>query len=385
MINAIVSLIIVLAMLGALTGVLFYLKNDINKINKRMDVDQEGDTAADTRINLLTADIENNYATRRQLKATAADMDVRLTTSQTALQTQLTDMNKATQSRITDFKNAMETQVNGLATELRTFDSQLDFRQRVLQEEVVAMHADFDTKHFTLDGEWDLTKAEASGDLLINNIIPGSKAAVVVGTSMNVVGKLGFSDLANGYTLGVSGDDLSLKLPAKTGKFQLVNGGTNSPQHTFDLNGNVTHVGDVLASGVSRAAGEKDWLHLNQRGDVSEGTMVHGSVVADGGVSVGEWVKVPNGMLYVKDKLGVGTKNPAEALDVKGNARVNDLWIGSYVLFEENGHLYIGKDSKTSKILKISGTDVYRLSTFNNVDGTAPGWGVNNLGQTVGF
>lgn len=378
-----VSVVILVTMVAALAGVLLYLKNDINKIQKRLNVDEESDKMADIRIQTLTSDLEKNYATQRQMKALGTDMDTRLNTSQTALTDQLTTMNTNTQGRITDFKTAMEGEVNTIATELRNFDGELDYRQRVMQEEMLDMGDSFDTRQITLDKEWHLQRGATDGNLVISNNVPNSDASVLVSTGLNVVGKLGFAAVDDGYSLGTAGEDLRLSLPPNTGKFHMV--GADIPQHTFDASGNVMHMGDILAPGVSRKPDEKDWLHLNQRGDASEGTMIHGSIAADGGLAVGDWVKVPNGMMYVKEKLGVGTTTPTEALEVKGNARVNDLWIGSYVIFEENGHLYIGKDTKSAKILKVSGTDVYRLNTYNNVDGSAPGWGINNLGQSVAF
>jgi len=383
-VSAVVMVIVLVTMLAALVGVLFYLKHDINKINTRLKVDEESDKRADVYIKSMDQDLKANYATRVDLKALGTDVDKRFTTSTTALTEQLTTMNTNTQNRITEYTDALNSELSIFKSHINDGMMDLQMKHDVQQEELDTMGAQFETNQLTIENDWQMFRHPDSGDLNIRNMVPDTKAAMVVGTSLNVVGKLGFANVADGYNLGLSGNELRLNLPNASSKFHLVSN-SEQPQHSFDVSGNVIHTGDVVASGVSRNETDAEWLHLNHKGKASEGTKVHGAFATDGGVSVGDWVKVPNGILHVKEKLGVGTKTPTEALDVKGNARVGDLHIGSYILFEEDGHLYIAKDTKTAKILKISGTDVYRLNTFNNVDGTAPGWGINNLGQSVAF
>ena len=384
LVSAVLTVIILITMLGALTGVLFYLKSDINKINKRLKVDEESDSLADVRLKAIDADLQANYASRRDLSDLGKDFDTRLSKSANALTDQLSTMNKNTQSRITDYTTSLNSEISLFKSAVEGELDDLQLKHMVQQEELDGMGTMFNTRQVTVDQDWALFREPINGNLRIHNNVPDSKAALVVGTSLNVVGKLGFAGVTDGYTLGTNGTELQLNLPTANSKFHLMDG-ADKPQHSFDVSGNVIHTGDVLAMGISRTGDDKDWLHLNHRGAASEGTQVHGALATDGGASIGEWVKVPNGILHVKEKLGVGTKTPTEALDVNGNAKVGDLHIGSYILFEEDGHLYIAKDTKTAKILKISGTDVWRLNTYNNVDGTAPGWGVNNMGQSVAF
>lgn len=381
--EVLIIVVILITMLAAMVGVLFYLKHDINKIQRRLNVDEEGDQSIDVRLNALNADIEKNYVTQRQVKALGTDIDTRLSASHTALQTQLQTINDTTQKNMTQFKDAMQSEFNDVTGELRSADVLFDERQRVFQEEIKMMENEFSTRKITLANDWQFQQMPETGDLVFNNV--NGKGSVVVSTGLNVAGKLGFASVGDGYTLGVNGDELRLNLPLTNGKLHLTGGVDELTQHSFDVDGTAHHMGEVLAPGISRTAEDKEWLNINQTGTSSEGTKVHGSVATDGGLSVGEWVKLPSGMLHVKDKLGIGTTAPAEALDVKGNARVNDLWIGSYVIFEEGGQLYIGKDSKTAKVLKISGTDQWRIQTFNNVDGSSPGWGVNNVGHLAIF
>lgn len=86
--------------------------------------------------------------------------------------------------------------------------------------------------------------------------------------------------------------------------FSIYNGGAN--RFTIDKDGKLINRGDIIGPSIGRNNGENDWFRINPMANNNNpGTAVYQgmSINQGGGLSVGEWKKMPEGQAYVRDSL----------------------------------------------------------------------------------
>jgi hypothetical protein len=162
------------------------------------------------------------------------------------------------------------------------------------------------------------TKALMVGDFASSsNIVdPWADGALVTGYAKP--GQVGASFGSEGWSHFPWKDGNTYIRPGANGKdinvgdILSANVNLGSAKSQVNVKGPLNVAGETTTSSVGRKGDDSDWFRINdqnEKNNTSKGTAMYQGLAlnAGGGLSVGEWAKVPEGQVYVRDALKVRT------------------------------------------------------------------------------
>ena len=164
------------------------------------------------------------------------------------------------------------------------------------------------------DGNTYIRPGQNNKDILIGDIGATNVNIGKGDTVTNIKGTLAVNNAAKNWIqvnrsttdkLSFGGDDTNRGIWSDGGKdVNIYNGGAN--RFSIDKDGKIINRGDMVGPSIGRNDGDNNWFTINNKATTnSAGTAVYQGMAINqgGGLSVGEWKKMPEGQAYIRDTL----------------------------------------------------------------------------------